>query len=130
MGLTWGLKDGPSGPWTIGWATQISGSLEGKPGSSQVILRHVVARACRFPAAMTGCYGNAGVAATAQTDFLVQKNGVTFVTMRFAALGTVPTWVSGAQTDFAAGDVLAVVAPAGADATLANIAVTLVPALL
>ena len=52
--------------------------------------------------------------------FSIQKNGTQFLTATVAASGTTATF-SSSQTDFAAGDVLKVVAPATADATLADI---------
>lgn len=85
-----------------------------------------VARHMRFPSTAAGSTGKAKVAATAQTDFTVNKNaGSSFVTVRFAASGTVPTFVSVTQTDFAPGDWIEVKTQATADATLAQLGITL-----
>lgn len=100
-------------------------SFSGAPTASQTNW-WVAARACTFSAALAGSVGRASVAATAQTDFDLQKNGVSFGTMRFAISGTSATFIAASATSFAAGDVLSVVAPGTPDATLANIAATLV----
>jgi hypothetical protein len=54
--------------------------------------------------------------------FSIQKNGTQFLTATIAASGATATF-SSSQTDFAAGDVLKIVTPATADATLADIAI-------
>jgi len=59
-------------------------------------------------------------AATAQTDFDIQKNGSSFGTMLFGAQGTTASFISVAGATFNAGDVLKVIAPASPDATLSG----------
>jgi hypothetical protein len=83
-------------------------------------------------AAMAGSSGKALTAATAQTDFDVRKNatsaatGTSVGTMRFAAAGTVPTFIAASGFTLDGGvDTLSVWAPATPDATLANIAASL-----
>ena len=71
------------------------------------------------------CLTVASVAATAQTDFDILKNGVSFGTMRFAAAGSTASFISASGASFAAGDILTVVAPASPDATLANVGFSL-----
>lgn len=124
-----------AGATGVEWAAVSSGVFEiaagynGPPGAATVILRYVAARAFSIPADGAGSVAVAGVAATAQSDFLLKKNGTTFLTARWAAAGTVATWVSGTLTSFASGDVLTIVAPAAPDATIASIAITLAPVL-
>lgn len=81
-----------------------------------------------FAAAIAGSSGKALTAATAQTDFDVRKNATSAVTgtsvgtMRFAAAGTVPTFIAASGFTLDGGvDTLSVWAPAAPDATLANI---------
>ena len=69
--------------------------------------------------------GVLGTATTAQTDFDLQKNGVSFGTMRFAAAATVATFISAAGATFAAGDILKVISPNPADATAADLGFSL-----
>jgi hypothetical protein len=92
----------------------------GSPGNSEVIFRLPMARSVRFPASMLDSQGKAGTAATGQTDFDLQKNGGSFGTMRFGAAATVATFIAATATDFAPGDVLTIVGPNPADATLAD----------
>lgn len=109
-----------SSPYDVG------GFNAGAPSADQVMLRIPIPRAVVFPADLTGSQGAAGTAATAETDFDIQKNGASFGTMRFAASGTVATFISAAGSTFAAGDVLTVVAPATPDATLADVGFMLI----
>jgi hypothetical protein len=107
--------DLPTQPYDVG------GSYSGAPTASLVILRYPFPRQAIFPAGLTNSQGVAATAATAQTDFDLKKNGSSVGTMRFAAAGTVASFIMASQTTFAAGDVLTVVAPGTPDATLANI---------
>lgn len=113
----WGIRIGAR-PYDLG------GFFSGVPGNSELIMQFVFTRACRLPASATGSKGFAGVAATAQTDIDIQKNGSSIGTMRFAASGTVATFVSVSETAFAAGDRFQLVGPSSADATLADISST------
>lgn len=106
------------------WQSQpydLGGLCAGTPAASLVIMRFPIPRAVVFPVSLTGSRGVAGTAATAQTDFDILKNGVSFGTMRFAAAATTSTFISAAGSTFAAGDVLTVVAPGTPDATLADV---------
>jgi hypothetical protein len=99
----------------------IGGSYAGVPTASLVLVRYPFPRAVAFPSGLTSSRGVAGVAATAITDFDIQKNGVSVGTMRFAAAATIATFIMASATSFAAGDILTVVAPGTPDATLANL---------
>ena len=93
----------------------------GVPTASVLVTRVPVARVITFPASLTGSYAKARVAATAQTDFDVQKNGVSAATIRFAAAGTVATFIAASSIVTAAGDLISIHGPASADATIADI---------
>ncbi|MGZ5545082.1 MAG: hypothetical protein ACXWIU_10440, partial [Limisphaerales bacterium] len=97
----------------------------GVPSASALITRIPVARAVTFAAALSGSVGNARVAATAQTDFDVQKNGASVGTIRFAAAATSATFISASGFTCASGDIISIIAPATADATLADIGIVL-----
>lgn len=109
----------------IALANDVGAFIAGKPSASEVILRFVAARPFVLPSALSGSRGDADIAATAQTDFDVTKNGSSVGTVRFAAAGTAASFIAASAASFAAGDVLAVVAPSSADATLADISITL-----
>lgn len=89
--------------------------------ASVLVTRVPVARVIVFPASLTGSYVKARVAATAQTDFDLQKNGTSVGTIRFAAAGTVATFVGVSAITTAAGDLISIVGPGTPDTTLADI---------
>lgn len=103
--------------------------IVGLPANGEMVLLFVAPRAFRIPANAAGSRLKAGTAATGSSVFSIQKNGVQFLTVTVAASGTTATFAS-SQTDFAAGDVLRIVAPAIADASLADIAITLAAILI
>jgi hypothetical protein len=109
-----------SGSWQGLQPYDIGLTFTGKPAASVVMMRYPFPRAVTFPAGMTGSKGVAAVAATAQTDFDVKKNGSSVGTIRFAAAGTVATFIMASATSFDVGDILTVVAPGTADTTLAD----------
>jgi hypothetical protein len=104
----------------------ISGNYSGAPAADQQIFRYVFAGTVVFPAGLSGSAGNAGNAATASATFKIEQNGTQLGTMAFAAGATAASFTMGAATTFHAGDVLTIVAPNPADATLANLAWSLV----
>jgi hypothetical protein len=56
-----------------------------------------------------------------QPTFSLRKNGTQFATMQFSSGASTATFTAASDTDFAAGDVLTVIAPNPADSTLADI---------
>lgn len=108
---------------TTSYIKGVSTFCSGKPSASEVIGGSVA------PYAFTATTGNsaakASVAATASTVITIKVNGSTTVgTATFAASGTTAT-MSITSGSISAGDLVTFHAPASADATLANIAVTL-----
>lgn len=110
-----GYPSYPSSPYDAG------GYYPSTPGSSVMMTRHVFTRAVTFPVDLTGSQGDAETAATSDTNFDLQKNGVSFGTMTFAAAATTATFTCASGASFSAGDVLTVIAPGTPDATLADI---------
>jgi len=98
--------------------------ISGSPSSSQIVGQFVVVRAVDFPTNLTDSQGFASTAATASTDFDIQKNGGSIGTMNFDISGTVATFTFGSPVSFAAGDRFQVVAPGSPDSTLADISMT------
>jgi len=102
----------------------VSGSYNGRPPSNSLMQSYVFASPATLPASLTGSRGTATVAATAATTFNIQQNATSIATMTFAASASTATFMMNATTTFSAGDVLTLVAPSTADATLANLAWT------
>lgn len=110
--------------FTVPVEVSIGAAVSGAPDDSQAIVIPVT-RSLSLAADATGSTAKALVAATAQTDISVKKNGSSIGTIRFAAAGTTASFVGISQTSFAAGDVLVFTFPATADATLADIGIAL-----
>ena len=94
----------------------IGAAVSGRPSGGQVILIPVT-RALTLAVDAAGSQASAAVAATAQTDITIGRNGSSIGTVRFAAAGTTASFVGVAETDFVPGDRLSFVFPASADAT-------------
>lgn len=109
----------------VGDKFAIAAYIAGRPLSSETVIRHVFAMTVAFDADIPEAQIDADIAATAETVFDLQKDGVSFGTITFAAAGTTGVVDCTAQT-FTPGQVLEIVAPATRDATLASIALTLV----
>jgi hypothetical protein len=103
---------------------QISLYVDGQPAAGEVLERFTARVPFTLAASGAGCSSTATVAATAQADFIVQKNGATACTVRFAAAGTTATFI-GSATAWAVGDVFKLIAPATQDATLSDIDISL-----
>lgn len=95
----------------------------GMPGSSELLLSYTATRRVVLPAGLTGSRGSAGTASTGTADLDVLANGVSVGTVTFTASSTA-TFAMATETVLEAGDVLTVVAPGSADATLADVSVT------
>lgn len=95
------------------------------PGNSEVLMRFVFTRSVLFPQDLVGSQARALVAATSQTDVDVRKNGSSVGTIRWAASGTVASFIFSTDQTFNAGDYMQVIGPGTADATLADLMWTL-----
>ena len=99
--------------------------VAGIPSAAEKVLRYYFVKAATFPVGLENSIAKAGTAATGSVAFDVQKNGVSAGTVNFAAGATVATFTFASETAFAIGDRIDIVAPGSADATLADIAITL-----
>lgn len=108
----------------------IAVSITGVMVNSEVLLQYVFPQAVKLPASLTGSQAKAGTAATASTVVTINKNGSSIGTITWAISGTVATFSFSSAISFAAGDILSLVAPVSADATLANVGITLAGFLL
>jgi hypothetical protein len=93
--------------------------------NSEIVLMHVLPYAVEIASGASGSYAKAAVAATAAADITINKNGSSIGTIHFGVAGTIATFVFTTNQTFAAGDIISLVAPSSADATLANIGITL-----
>lgn len=93
--------------------------------NNQVLLRVKLARAVTFPAGAALSQATASAAATGSTTFTLKKNGSSFATVNYAASASSGTWTQASDAVFAAGDLLEIDGPATADATLADVGITL-----
>lgn len=94
-------------------------------GSNQLLLRVIPTRAVTFPASLTLSTFTANANAAATKVFSFNKNGSSFGTVTVNSGGTAGTF-AGAGTSFnGTTDILEVLGPASADATLANIGIVL-----
>ena len=99
--------------------------FSGKPANAAVLARILFKEARSLPSSWAGSGATAIVPAAATADLLVQKNGATIGTIRFAA-GTLPaTFVGPTATAFAIDDTLEIVAPSPQDANLSGVSITL-----
>ena len=93
--------------------------------ASQKLIRVALARAVTFKAGASLSQAVASAAATGSTTFTLKKNGTSFATVNYAASASTGTWTQASDATFAAGDVLEIDGPSTADATLANVGITL-----
>ena len=93
--------------------------------NSQKLVRIPLARAVTFPAGAAASVAKASAAATGSTTFTLSKNGTSFATVNFAASASSGIWTQASAATFAAGDVLEIDGPGTADATLADVGITL-----
>lgn len=103
----------------------VAGLVRDLPPADALLVMHPVATAVTMPNGATNSQGKSLAAATAQTDFDIQKNGASIGTMRFAAAATTATFILTGPVSFAAGDDVRVVAPASPDATLSTVSFAL-----
>lgn len=102
----------------------IGGFFGGLPTANALLLKFVAVRAFTLPQDLTGSRAHSEVAANAQADFDLQKNGSSIGTMRFAASAQTATFIHSTATSFAVGDRFHVIAPNPQDANLADVAAT------
>lgn len=93
--------------------------------NNQILIRFKMTRAVTFPASAPLSQASASTAATASTTYTLKKNGASFATVNYAIAATAGIWTQASDAIFAAGDLLEIDGPATADATLADVGITL-----
>jgi hypothetical protein len=104
----------------------VSGSVTGRPGAGAQVQQFSFAQMTVFPIGFSGSVGHAVTTATGAVFFNIQRNNVTIGTMNFAIGQSTATFTLAAPVTFNPGDVMAILAPAVQDATLANVSWTIV----
>jgi hypothetical protein len=99
--------------------------LPGVYSAGALMAQIVFDRAVSFPVDFAGSAGYSGVTATAGTVLDVQKNGVNIGTITFDNLGNTATFSLAGGASFVAGDRLSILNENPADATLADLSITL-----
>ena len=107
----------------------ISTTFYGAPADSDVVMLYAPSRSFKIAANFPNSVAIAATAATAEAVFTVEKvvagTPTQIGTITFAAAGTVGTFGASSEVTLAAGDVVRITAPATADATLADLAITI-----
>lgn len=105
----------------------VSVFVQDKPTDGEILWRDVATSGTTFTIAAnsTECTANATTAATANTSIYLEKNGAVVGSLDWTANATTAAVNLPAAVSFAAGDLRALVANATADATLANVSITL-----
>jgi len=95
----------------------------GVPTAGQTLLRFNFTRYVLFPNGLTSSQGSVDVAATSPVTATIKKNGSSIGTVNITS--STVTFTFSNSVLFAPGDVMTIIAPNPADATLAGLAVTL-----
>lgn len=101
----------------------VGGYIEGLSSASEQVWQFYSPRAWTLPGGASGG-AKAGTAATGSTTYSVTRNGTAIGTLTFAAGTSSGTVSITSSVSVAAGDVIALTAPATPDTTLANVAFT------
>jgi hypothetical protein len=99
--------------------------LPGTYSGGALMAQVVLDRAVTFPDGLFGAQGYAGVTATASTVLDLQKNGSNIGTITFTNAGSTAAFALSGAISFAPGDRLGIVNEDPADATLADLSITL-----
>ena len=99
--------------------------LPGTYSGGALMAQVVLDRAVTFPDGLFGAQGYAGVTATASTVLDLQKNGSNIGTITFTNAGSTAAFAMSGAISFTPGDRLGIVNEDPADATLADVSITL-----
>lgn len=99
------------------------------PTTSEVLLLYTASENITFADDFGGSVGDVGVNPTSSFVLDVQKNGASVGSVTIATGGGFTFSTTGGAVSLVAGDQLKIVAPASADATVANVSITLMGAI-
>ena len=107
----------------------IAGGVSGPIAGSQIVLYFIAVRALNIPANFAGSLCVVGTAFTNAATYTIYHNGTSVGTISFAASGTTGTLSTASAFTLAVGDTLTIQAPSTADATAANLSITILASL-
>ena len=110
--------------WT-GTPYDLIAATYGTNSASEVVFRFKSPRALVMPTNFTGSTAVSGTSATASATYIIQKNGSQVATVIFGAGSTTGTFSTQSAISIAIGDQIKIIAPATADATLADIDISI-----
>jgi hypothetical protein len=112
--------------WVFNPATVAVGTFsETAPTASQILLDWLFVEATTFADEFAGSRASVGTNPTATFNIDVRKNGSSVGTISISTGGAATFTTTGTTVSFAAGDLLTLVAPSPADATIARLRITL-----
>jgi hypothetical protein len=117
-----GVGGGGGGSTNADYAFYFPGAYS----AGAIMARIEVGRDFTLPIGLTGSQASAGTAATGSTVLDIYKNGSPIATVTFSAAGTTGSFSMAGAVGFVAGDLLEILNEDPADATLADVSVTLV----
>ena len=119
-----GINITTSGPFT-GLPCDIASGISGPIAGSQYVLYFDAVREVNIPANFSGSLASVLTAFTDAATYTIYHNGTSVGTISFAASGTSGTFSTSSAFTLAVGDNLTIQAPSTADATAANLAITI-----
>ena len=120
------LYNSSASKWeNVGTPFNIGVSITGLMANGEILLQYVLPCAVTIPSGAAGSYAKANTAATGSTTATIKQNGTTVGTIVWSASGTAGVITISTAISLVAGDILQLTAPTTADATLADIGITL-----
>jgi hypothetical protein len=104
----------------------VSMYCEGAPTASEIVGIFACPAALNLAASATNSQAIAGTDSTGTATWTLEKNGSSIGTIVFSASTAAGVFTGISSTNFVAGDLIQLIAPSSPDATLANVAFTLV----
>lgn len=114
---------GATGP--LGESVVLAVSAEGTLRDGELLVRHIFVSTIEFANDFDGSYASSDTASAGTAVLSITKNGVEVGTLTFTASTEGIFATSGGAVTFIEGDVLKIIAPATADASLANVSISL-----
>ena len=112
-----------------GMPYDISSGVSGPIAGSQYVMDFLAVRSVNVPANFGGSLASVLTAFTDAATYMIYHNGTSVGTISFAASGTTGTFSTSSAFTMAVGDSLTIQSPSTADATAANLSITILASL-